>query len=215
LKNQKIVIAASALILVLAFIVGRNYYKGEREKEMGFLASENIDLFIRDHSPTMGSDKAKVIIVEFLDPECETCRDFYPFVKKLMADNPGKIRLVLRYTPFHQNAKFVIRILEAARKQGKFWESLGILFKYQSNWGGHHNPRPELVWDYLPMVGVNVEKIKDDMNNPATEKIIEQDITDGRKLKVQATPTFFINGKPLKSFGYRQLQEAVEAELSI
>ncbi|HET97507.1 MAG TPA: hypothetical protein ENN98_02150 [Desulfurivibrio alkaliphilus] len=59
-----------------------------------------------------------------------TCTAFSPFVKKLMADNPGRIRLVLRYAPFHDGADYFVKILEAARKQGKYWETLEI--RYQS-----------------------------------------------------------------------------------
>ncbi|NMG42229.1 thioredoxin domain-containing protein [Aromatoleum toluvorans] len=34
------------------------------------------------HSPTLGKADAPVVIVEFLDPACETCRAFYPRVKE-------------------------------------------------------------------------------------------------------------------------------------
>ena len=63
----------------------------------------------------MGPDDAKVVLVEFLDPECEACRAFHPFVKQLMADYSGKIKLVVRYAPFHGSSKYVVRVLEAAR----------------------------------------------------------------------------------------------------
>lgn len=70
---------------------------------------------MRLHSPALGRADAPVVIVEFLDPACGTCRDFYPFVKQMMAANPEKIRLVLRYAPFHQGSDRVVAMLEAAR----------------------------------------------------------------------------------------------------
>ena len=47
---------------------------------------------IRPHTPTLGPANAKVHLVEFLDPACEGCRAFYPVVKQIIAENPGKIR---------------------------------------------------------------------------------------------------------------------------
>ncbi len=213
MKNQKLVIVLTAIMVIASFAFGGYVYKTQQAQELGFMASKNAELFIRDHSPVLGNKDAKVFIVEFLDPECESCRSFYPYVKKIMAQHEGKVKLVVRYTPFHKNSKFAIRILEATRKQGKFWESLGLLFHYQPKWGNHHNPRPELIWDILPLAGVDIKKVKEDMNDPATKTIIEQDVADGKTLKVRATPTFFINGKPLQSFGYEQLKKAIDDEV--
>ena len=42
------------------------------------------------HSPSLGQASAKVHVVEFLDPACETCAAFYPLVKQLMAEHPDR-----------------------------------------------------------------------------------------------------------------------------
>lgn len=199
--------------MTIAFAVGVKVYKNQTSKHLAFLAKENIDTFIRDYSPTMGPDDAQIYLVEFLDPECESCRMFYPYVKKLMKEYPGKIKLIVRYMPFHKNSRLIIKALEAARKQGKYWQSLETLFYYQPNWASHHDPKPELIWTYLPEAGVNVEQAKKDMNDPKFLEIIEQDFADGRTLGVRATPSFFVNGKPLKKFGYTYLKELIESEL--
>lgn len=209
MKNQKIIIGISSAVLILAFVVGASFYKKNQAKQISFLAQENIEVFIRDHSPTMGSEQPAAVIVEFLDPECESCRRFYPIVKQIIAEHPGKIKLVIRYTPLHKNSKFAVRILEAARQQGKFWETLQLLFEKQPLWGDHHQPRPELIWDFLPQLGLDIEKIKQDMDNPAIEKIMQLDMADAVQLKVRGTPTFFINGKALESFGEEPLRAAV------
>src|SRR5690606_2620613 len=117
-------------------------------------------------------------LVEFLDPECESCRAFHPLVKMLMSEFEGKIQLVIRYAPFHGNSRLVIRILEAARLQGKYWETLEVLFQYQPQWGSHHHPRPDLIWKYLPEAGVDVNRIREDMHNPEIEAMIEKEIKD-------------------------------------
>ncbi len=208
-----VMIGVSCLVLVLIFVFGSSYYKGQQAEKFGFMAKENASTFVREHSQTLGSDDAKVYIVEFMDPACETCAAFSPFVKQVMDANPGKIKLVLRYAPFHDGADYFVKMLEAAKKQGKYWETLDIMFKSQPYWASHHNPQPQQIWQFLPNAGLDVEQLKKDMTDPAIVKIIEQDIADAKTLNVHKTPGFFINGKPLQTFGYQQLQQLIESEI--
>ncbi|RLB78153.1 MAG: disulfide bond formation protein DsbA [Deltaproteobacteria bacterium] len=177
------------------------------------MAEKNSELFIRDHSQTLGSDDAKVYLVEFMDPACETCAVFAPFIKKIMDANPGKIKLVLRYAPFHDGADNFVKILEAARMQGKYWETLDVMFKTQNVWASHGNWQPERLWEVLPRAGVDIKQIKKDMHSPAIAKIIEQDMADVKALNVQKTPGYFVNGKPLQTFGFKQLYQLIQSEL--
>lgn len=213
---KKIVIfGISCLVLVVVFVFAGSYYKKQQVEKIGFLAQENASIFVRDYSQTLGSEDAKVYLIEFMDPACETCAAFYPFVKQIMAANPGKIKLVLRYAPFHDGADYFVKILEAAKKQGKYWETLEVMYKTQPYWASHHNPQPEKIWQFLPMAGIDVERIKHDMNDPAITKLIEQDLADAKTLNVQKTPGFLVNGKPLQTFGDKQLQELVYSELRV
>ena len=208
-----ILVGLSCVVLGLLFFFASTYYKGQQVEKYGFMAEKNAELFVRDHSPTLGSDDAKVFIVEFMDPACETCAAFAPFVKKIMAANPGKIKLVLRYAPFHDGADNFVKILEAARMQGKYWETLEIMFNSQSVWANHGHWQPEKLWDLIPRAGVDIEQIKKDMHSPAIAKIIEQDMADVKTLDVQKTPGYFVNGKPLQQFGYKQLAQLIQSEL--
>lgn len=212
MKNN-ILLAVASLALIFGFMFISDWYKGWQAEKSSFLAKENASLFIRDHSQTVGSDEAKVYLIEFMDPACETCAAFAPFVKQMMDANPGKIKLVLRYAPFHEGADQFVTILEAAKKQGKYWETLDVMFKSQPYWASHHNYQPERLWDYLPKAGLNIEQLKKDMNDPAIAEIIAQDIADAKALNVQKTPGYFVNGRPLQDFGYRQLQALIESEL--
>jgi protein-disulfide isomerase len=200
-------------VLIIAFMFGSSYYKGKQTQKYGFMAKENAELFVRDHSQTYGSDDAKVYLIEFMDPACETCAAFAPFVKKMMAANPGKIKLVLRYAPFHDGADYFVKILEAAKKQGKYWETLDVMYKSQPYWASHSNPQPQRIWQFLPQAGVDVQQIRRDMNDPAIVKIIDQDLADAKTLNVKKTPGYFANGKPLQTFGSRQLLDLVQSEI--
>ena len=192
---------------------GSSYYKGKQAEKFGFMAQENASTFVRDHSQTLGSDDAKVYLVEFMDPACETCAAFSSFVKQMIATNPGKIKLVLRYAPFHDGADYFVKILEAAKKQGRYWETLNVMYKSQPYWASHSNPQPQRIWQFLPQAGVNVEQIRRDMNDPAIAKLIEQDLADAKTLNVRKTPGFFVNGRPLQTFGSKQLLQLVQSEI--
>ena len=80
--------------------------------------------WFRPHSPVFGNPAAKVTIVEFFDPSCETCRAFYPIVKGIVTSSFGQVRLVVRYAPLHKGSDTAVKILEAARQQGKYWEAV-------------------------------------------------------------------------------------------
>lgn len=212
MKKQNIA-SISIVFLMASFFIGVYIYDNQQSKKYGFMARENAATFVREHSQTLGSDDAKVYLVEFTDPACETCSAFHPMVKALMAANPGKIKLVLRYAPFHHGADYAVKILEAAKKQGRYWETLELMYGAQSYWTRHHEVQPELLWKILPKAGLNVEKIRADMNHPDIAKIIKQDLEDAKALNVRKTPGYFVNGKPLARFGYKQLKELVASEI--
>ena len=208
-----IIFGLTVLVLIIAFMFGSSYYKEKQAEKIGFMAQENASIFIRDHSQMFGSDDAKVYLIEFMDPACETCAAFSPFIKQIMDANPGKIKHVIRYAPFHHGADNFVKILEAAKKQGKYWETLDIMYKSQRYWASHSNPQPQRIWQFIPQAGVNVEQIRRDMNDPAIAKLIDQDLADAKTLNVRKTPGFFVNGKPLQTFGSRQLLQLVQDEL--
>lgn len=215
MKNQKITVIATAILVIVGFAAAIFFYQNAQQERYGFLAQENAETFVRDHSPTIGPKDAKVYLVEYMDPECESCRMFYPAVKKIMKDHKDKVRLVIRYVPFHRNSKFAIAILEASRKQNLYWETMEIVFKTQPAWGDHHNPQPEKLWGFLPAVpGLDIDKLKNDMKDDGIQKIIEQDMKDAQTLGVRQTPTFFVNGQKLQQFGYEPLLALIRSELN-
>ena len=207
--KQKHLFVASAIVLLLVFIVGTLLYKSEKSDAAAEAYRRDRSTFIRDHSPSLGNAGAKVDIVEFFDPACETCKEFYPLVKKLMAANPDRIRLYARYAPFHKGSDQVVKMLAAANKQGKFWQTLDAVFAAQASWAPHHQPQPQLVWNYIGGVGLDIDRLRQDMNAPEVEKIIQQDLADAKALNVTMTPEFFVNGKPLPEFGYEPLKKLV------
>jgi protein-disulfide isomerase len=88
------------------------------------------------------------------------------------------------------------------------------MYRTQPYWASHHNPQPEKIWQFLPEVGLDIERIREDMNDPAIVKLIAKDLADAETLNVRKTPGFFVNGKPLQTFGYQQLLQLVQSEIT-
>jgi protein-disulfide isomerase len=212
--KQKTLFVAALAALLLAFAGAALFYSAQQEKAAGERAAANRTALLRMHSPTLGPTSAPVVIVEFLDPACETCAAFYPLVKQMMAANPDRIRLVLRYAPFHNGSDKVVAVLEAARKQGKFWPALEALLATQADWSPHHTPQVARVWKHLEGIGLDLEKMAFDITAPEVAQVIGQDLADAQTLGVNKTPEFFVNGQPLPRFGYEPLQQLVNEALA-
>jgi protein-disulfide isomerase len=205
---------ASIFVLFCAVAMGGWWYLSNPTTQGKEVTVIDRSALIRPHSPSEGRADAPVVIVEFFDPACGTCRTFYPMVRQLMAEQPGRIRLVMRYAPFHKGSDKVVAVLEAARRQGKFWQALEALLDSQDDWASNHTAKVDLTWKYLSRIGLNMEQLAFDMTAPDLQQAIAQDLSDANRLGVSQTPEYFVNGQPLPSFGFPQLRQLVADELA-
>jgi len=212
--NKKHIVIATMVAMTLLFSIAAYFYNAEQVKTKNKLAEQHANALAPTHAIRKGNPQAKVTIVEFLDPACGTCKQFHPVIKDLLKAHPDKINVVLRYAPFHPGSDQMVAILEAVRKQEQFWNVLDLMFESQQFWVVNHQAKPELFWSFLEGYGFDVPRIQQDMKDPAIAKIIDQDLADGELLGATKTPTFFVNGKPLSSFGYEQFMTLVQSELA-
>lgn len=203
------------LAIIAAILIGVAVIASRSEQGSSGAGASPVaaDALASTHSPTLGESTAKVHIVEFLDPACETCAAFYPIVKQILADNAGRVRLSLRHVALHEGSEIAVRALEASRAQDKYWETLESLFAAQSQWTVHHKVDPEQVMRVLAATGLDMERLQADMNSPAVNERVAKDLADAKALKVTATPEYFVNGKPMPSFGEEQLRGLVAGAL--
>jgi len=215
-KQKLVLVFGAAGILVGAFILAAFIYNNERAEKLASIEKESpVDnAFVRGYSQRLGPRDAKVTLVEFFDPGCESCAAMSPHVKAILDAHPGQVQLVLRYNPLHQGADTVVKLLEAARKQGMYWETLQLMFDTQSEWASHHHPAPEKLRELLPSLGLDMTRLELEMQGMDIAHILHQDTADAKTLGVRKTPTFFVNGKPLTRFGLPQLQALVASEVA-
>lgn len=178
--------------------------------------SDVASALIRPYSPVLGPKDAPVTIVEFFDPACETCRAFHPIVKELMAEHGDAVRVVIRYTPLHgQASEVAIRILEAARMQGKFEPVLEKILAGQQLWASHGGVKTENLIILAEEAGLDIAAAENQLMAPQTTGVINQDRADLAIVGVEKTPTFFVNGRPMPSFGEQQLRDLVADEVRL
>jgi len=213
MKVSKPLLAGIVAILAATFVVGANWYRSREDSTASNAAGANADRLVRPYSISLGPDNAPVTLVEFFDPECESCRAMYPIVKQVMSEFDGRVRLVIRYMPLHGNSVYAASLLEAARAQNRYWEYLDIVMLRQPEWASHAAPRPDLLLTYAPAAGLDVEQLRIATTDPDIKSRIQQDQADGTTLGANRTPTFFVNGRMLMQLGYQPLRAAIQAEL--
>jgi len=214
MNTQKWAVIGSAAVLALFFFLGMNAYKSNVQTTQDVQVKAEQARLVRMHSPVFGPQNAPVTIVEFFDPACETCRAFYPIVKSLMAQYPDEVRLVIRYAPFHPGSDQVVKLLESSKAQGKYLAVLEAVLAAQPAWADHGQPNIENAFKVAEQAGLNLTQARQDIENPGMQALLQQDIEDLTALQVRKTPTFFVNGRSLPSFGPDQLAALVAEEVA-
>lgn len=229
MNSKKITVAALVAIVLVFFFLGMNAYQKRVQNSQAEKVSQVVseasypssspagqtdNRLIRFHSPVFGPSNAPVTIVEFFDPACETCRAFYPIVKDILKQYPNDVRLVIRYAPFHAGSDQVVKLLEASKRQNKYQPVLESLLAAQPQWADHGNPNIDLAYRAAQEAGLDITKAQADAQGSDIAAVLQQDIEDLTALEVTKTPTFFVNGRGLPSFGDQQLLALVAEEVA-
>ncbi len=226
MNRKKITVTALIVLVLVFFFIGMNAYQDRVQSSQAEKVSQAIsqsgsqpgvrqsNRLVRFHSPIFGPANAPVTIVEFFDPACETCRAFYPIVKNILKQYPSDVRLVLRYAPFHAGSDQVVKLLEASKRQNKYLPVLESLLAAQPEWADHGSPNIARAYRAAQEAGLDITKAKADAEQPDTQAVLKQDIEDLTALEVTKTPTFFVNGRGLPSFGEQQLRALVAEEVA-
>jgi protein-disulfide isomerase len=136
---------------------------------------------------------SSVTIIEFADYACPACSVLEPEMEQLLKENPS-IKYVYRTVPIHEKSKDEARMVYASVSQGKFKEYASLVFKNQQEWSKAGVDFVPLFLKYATEVGINIDKLKAESNNPTHLATIESDAKDAEALSIFATPTVIFVG---------------------
>lgn len=137
--------------------------------------------------PEKGNPNARVVIVEFSDLQCPSCRRGNEVLEQLLLKYEGKIRLVYRHFPLdiHERARMYAQAAEAAHRQGKFWEMQDLIFSEQE-------ADEKRIEEFARSLGLNMEQFRKDMKSREVMMTIAQDMAVGQRFGINSTPTYFL-----------------------
>jgi len=136
-----------------------------------------------------------IVIVEFSDFQCPACAGVQEPLKKILDKYEKKVKIVYRHFPLtsiHPYAMVSAQAAEAAGKQGKFWDMHDLLYKRQADWS-KAEPR-QLFIEYAKEIGLDEVKFVMDLESDEVKRIVNKDLVDATKNRLNATPSFFVNG---------------------
>lgn len=148
---------------------------------------------VASDSPTISAPDAEVVLVEFLDFECEACGAAFPTVKRILDEYEGRLTYVVRDFPNHNNSILAASAAYAADEQGKYWEMYDLLFERQTTWAERREPQGDAFIGFGRELGLDMDRFRADLESGRYVDRIRRDFEDARALGVDATPTFFIN----------------------
>jgi protein-disulfide isomerase len=150
----------------------------------------------------LGPANAKVTIVEFASMTCPHCAAFnaevFPKIKAAYIDT-GKIRYVFREFPLDIKAAAGSMLARCIAKDdaGKYFAVIDLLFKQQLEWAGPKTT--ETLTRIGKQAGLSQQQVEDCLKDQALlDKIAADQKYAAEVLKVDSTPTFFVNGEKIK-----------------
>lgn len=169
------------------------------------ISKDKDKLYNDPNTPTAGDPKGEVTVVEFFDYQCGYCKMSEESVEKLLKDN-RKVRFVYKDFPIlGPESTVASKASFAAVRQGKFQAFHDALMTKKEHL------TDDLIYQVAKTTGLDVDKLKKDMADPAIQKMIEDNLSLGGEIGVRGTPMFIINDKVYPgALQYDQLKQAVD-----
>lgn len=193
---KPIYVLVIGLVMTVGMIAGLVALQGNQDKN---IANLSVAVSADDHLLGEGP----VTLVEYSDFQCPACGAYWPLLKQLQTDFPGKLILVYRHFPLrriHPNADAAAQAAEAAGRQGKFWEMADLIFAGQAEWAKSGNAEEQFE-KYAQQLGLDLVKFKDDADSSEIKQIIQQDLNEANAMNLSGTPSFFLNGQFIQGPG--------------
>ena len=202
--SKRIIVSAAFVVIVIIVIVSFASYQSnllemhDRDRYMeNIIASQQSSLInLENGSPPLGSESARITIVEFGDYQCEACYAWFHNTRDTLIDNyieTGKAKLVFVDLPFlGRDSPKAAQASYCAEDQEKYWEYHTILYTFQD---GH----PDSGWadrdrlnSFAFSLDMNMDEFNECMDSSKYKQRVKANYDDAVKNGVTQTPTFIL-----------------------
>lgn len=173
---------------------------------------------VRKQDHVMWNPQGKHTLTEYSDFQCPACRAFHEILKPMNdKSNPDykltqNVKFIYRHFPLsiHQNSQVAARAAEAAGKQNKFFEMHDLLFEKQEEWSESDKAK-DFFKTYAKQLKLNVDQFVKDSESKELSDRVSEDMISGNTLGVDATPTFYLDGKKLTLTSIDDFKKALQS----
>lgn len=204
--NRRTVIAGTGALATAGFLAGCS----------SDVSENNLALPDGIEEKTLGDPNAPITVIEYASMTCPHCASFhnrtYPQLKEKYIDS-GKVLFKFREFPLDQVGATVAVLARCAPNE-RFFDMIDVYFKSQGTWRTGANPLPGIV-EIAKQLGFTQQSVNACLTNQDVIAGVNAVRTHGAEvLKVDATPTFFINGKRVPgAITLEQFEEEFKAYL--
>lgn len=187
------------ILAILVIVLGYLFYNWINRPNPAYEKNR----VVGEEDNVRGNFDAKVTIIEYADFQCPACAFYSALIKELEKQMEGDVRVVFRHFPLtsiHKNAISAALAAEAAGRQDKFWEMHDVLFQAQSEWENADDPK-EIFEGYAEALGLDMQQYRKDYESSELSEKVKKDLDLALELGLNATPTFFVNGRRIRNPG--------------
>lgn len=161
--------------------------------------------------PARGPASAPIQLVEFSDFECPYCRQLEPVLTRLRDTYGDRLRVVWKDfpLPIHSQARGAAEAARCAGDQGHFWEYHDLLFANQ------HALTADDLKRHASTLKLELDRFVVCLERGMHRADVTVDLEEGTRQGIEATPTVFINGRPvIGAQPFDAYEKVIEEELS-
>lgn len=168
-----------------------------QEKFKAFLDSPLKPELEKDR-PMRGYHKAPVTIVVYSDFECSYCAKGAKTLENVLTRYGNKVRIYYKHNPlkFHKNAFPAAVYFEAIARQNqeKAWRFHDLVYENQKALKNGDAGLKKLA----ASLNVDIQRLETDLKSGEIKKRIEKDMEEARRFGLTGTPSFLLNGAPVR-----------------
>jgi cyclophilin family peptidyl-prolyl cis-trans isomerase/protein-disulfide isomerase len=149
-----------------------------------------------DHS--LGDPAAQVTFVVYTDYQSPAASALEMELRDLMQKYPQSVRVIQRSFPVPNSDKGMLAAVavEAAARQGKYWEMSAVLFSNQAEWSGLEGPLFQAWLDtQVKELGMDSVQFNQDLRDPAIKTSLDQAQRFGLETGIPVIPFLVVNGE--------------------